>query len=126
MDRPADGGQQARRYTAVQTSNNALSGQRHTLRRHHGRRRELLRAAKLLPRTAAWQPSKVRSKAASDRLLPPTECSLRSGCAVDETRGAYTHNSTLRGRGRASKLTWVSLSVVKHAATAPAIVRARS
>ena len=36
------------------------------------------------------------------------------------------HISTLRGRGWAIKLTWVSLSVGKHAATAPAIVRARS
>ena len=88
--------------------------------------RELLRAAKLLPRTAAWQPSKVRSKAASDRLLPPTECSLRSGCTVDERHGAGTHTSTLRGRRRAIRLTWVSLSVGKHDATAPALVRART
>ena len=119
MDRPADGGQQDRRSTAVRTSNNALSGQWRTPQRHHGRRRELLRAAKLLPRDAAWQPSKVRSKVASVRLLPPTECSLRSGCAVDERHGTGTHNSTLRGRGRASKLTWVSLSVGKHGATVP-------
>ena len=45
---------------------------------------------------------------------------------MDERHGAGTHSSTLRGRGRAGKLTWVSLSVGKHAAAAPAIVRARS
>ena len=88
--------------------------------------RELLRAAKLLPRTAAWQPSKVRSKAASDRLLPPTECSLRSGCAVDERHGAGTHTSTLCGRGQASTLAWVSLSIGKHSATVSANFRART
>ena len=64
------------------------------------------------------------SKAASDSLLPPTVCSLRSGCAVDERHGAGMHNSTTRGRGRAIKLTWASLSVGQHSATAPAIVRA--
>ena len=124
--RPASGGQQARRHTAVRTSSAALSGHRRPPRWHHGRRRELLRAAMLPPRAAAWQPSKVCSKATSGRLLPSTECSLRSGCAVDERHGAGTHTSTLRGRGRASTLTWVSLSVGKHSATAPAIVRARS
>ena len=124
--RPASGGQQARRHTAVRTSSAALSGHRRPPRWHHGRRRELLRAAMLLPRAAAWQPSKVCSKATSGRLLPPTECSLRSGCAMDERHGAGTHTSTLRGRGRASTLTWVSLSVGKHSATAPAVVRARS
>ena len=40
-----------------------------------------------------------RSGWASGRLLPPTECSLRSGCAMDERHGAGTLNSTLRGRG---------------------------
>ena len=119
MDRPADGGQQARRPMAVRTSSAALSGHRRTRRWHHGRRRELLRAAMLLPRAAAWQPSKVCSQAASGRLLPPTERTLRSGCAVDERHGAGTHNSTLRGQGRASKLTWVSLGVGKHSATVP-------
>ena len=119
MDRPAGGGQQARRPTAVRTSSAALSGQWGTRRWHHGRRRELLRAAMLLPRAAAGQPSKVCSQAASGRLLPPTECTLRSGCAVDERHGAGTHNNTLRGRGRASKLTWVSLGVAKHSATVP-------
>ena len=126
MDRPADGGQQARRPTAVRTSSAALSGQWGTRRWHHGRRRELLRAAMLLLRAAAWQPSKVCSQAASGRLLPPTECSLRSGCAMDERHGAGMLNSTLRGRGRAIKLTWVSMSVGKHSAAAPAIVGART
>ena len=126
MDRPADGGQQARRPTAVRTSSAALSGQWGTRRWHHGRRRELLRVAMLLLRAAAWQPSKVCSQAASGRLLPPTECSLRSGCAMDERHGAGTLNSTLRGRGRAIKLTWVSMSVGKHSAAAPAIVGART
>ena len=66
--------------------------------------------------------------AASGSLLPPTEWSLRSGCTVDERHGsgAGTHTSTLRGRGRAIKLTWVSLSIGKHDATAPALVRART
>ena len=63
--------------------------------------------------------------AASGSLLPPTECSLWSGCVVDELHGAGTHNSIMRGRGRAIKLTRVSLSVGKHDATAPALVRAR-
>ena len=107
------------------TSSVALSGHRRTPRWHNGQRRELLRAAMLLPHAAAGQLSRVGSKAASDSLLPTTECSLRSGCAVDERHGAGTHNSTLRGRGRASKLTWASLSVGQHSATAPAIVRAR-
>jgi len=35
------------------------------------------------------------------------------------------HNSTLRGRGRAVKLTWVSLSIGKYSAAAPAIVSER-
>ena len=80
----------------------------------------------LLPHAAAGRPSKVGSKAASDSLLPPTECSLWSGCAVDERHGAGTHNSTLRGRGRAGKLTWASLSVGKHSSGAPAMVGARN
>ena len=85
-----------------------------------------LRAAMLLPHAAVGQPSKVGSKAASDSLLPPTECSLRSGCAVDESYGVSRHSSTVCGRVRAGKLTWVSLSVGQHSATAPAIiVRAR-
>ena len=97
MDRPADGGQQARRPTAVRTSSAALSGQWGTRRWHHGRRRELLRAAMLLLRAAAWQPSKVCSQAASGRLLPPTECSLRSGCAMDERHGGMvSHSHQLR------------------------------
>ena len=79
----------------------------------------------LLPHAAAGQPSKVGSKAASDSLLPPTECSLWSGCAMDKRHGAGMHNSTLRGRGRAGKLTWASLSVGRHDATAPALVRLR-
>ena len=86
---------------------------------HHGRRRELLCAAMLLPHAAAWQPLKVGSQAASGRFLPPTGCSLRSGCDVDHRHVACTHTSTLRGRGRASKLTWVSLGVGKHSATVP-------
>ncbi len=80
----------------------------------------------LLPDAAAGQPSKVGSKAASDSLLPPTECSLWSGCAVDERHGAGMHNSILRGRGRAGKLTWASLSTDKHSSGAPAMVGARS
>ena len=104
----------------------ALSGHRRTPRWHHSRRRELLRAAMLLPHAAAGQPSKVGSKVASDSLLPPTECSLRSGCTVDERHGAGTHRSTLRERGRAGKLTWASPSVGKHGAAAPALVRART
>ena len=91
-----------------------------------GGRRELLCSAMLQPHAPAWQPLKVGSKAASDSHLPPRECSLRSGCSMDESHGVSTHSSTLRGRGRAGKLTWVSLSVGKHAAAAPAIVRARS
>ena len=79
-----------------------------------------------LPRAAIGQPSKVASRVASGSLLPPTECSLRSGCTVDERHGAGTHTSTLRGRRRAIRLTWVSLSVGKHDATAPALVRART
>ena len=80
----------------------------------------------LLPHAAAGQPSKVGSKVASDGLLPPTECSLRSGCAVDESYGVSRHSSTVRGRGRAGKLTQVSFAVAQHGAAAPAFVRARS
>ena len=126
MDRPADGGQQARRPTAVRTSSKALSRQRRPPRWHHGQRRELPCVPVLLPCAALRQPSKSAALAASDSLLPRMGCSLRSGCAMDESHGVSTHSSTLRGRGRAGKLTWVSLSVGKHAAAAPAIVRARS
>ena len=104
----------------------ALSGHRRTPRRHHGQRRELLLAAMLQPHAAAWQACKACSKAASDSHLPPTECSLRSGCTVDESYSAGTHNSTLRGRGRSIKRTWVRLSVVRHGAGAPAMVGARN
>ena len=45
---------------------------------------------------------------------------------MDERHGAGTHSSTLRGRGRAGKLTQVSFAVAQHGAAAPAIVRARS
>ena len=45
---------------------------------------------------------------------------------MDERHGAGMHNSTLRGRGRAGKLTWASLSVGRHDATAPALVRLRA
>ena len=45
---------------------------------------------------------------------------------MDERHGAGTLNSTLRGQGRAIKLTWVSMSVGKHSAAAPAIVGART
>ena len=93
---------------------------------HHGRRRELLRAATLLPRAAFRQLSKAASIAACDRLLPHTGCSLRSGCAMDESHGVSTQSSTLRGRGRAGKLTQVSFAVAQHGAAAPAVVRARS
>ena len=80
----------------------------------------------LLPHAAAGQPSRVGSEVASESLLPPTECSLRSGCTVDERHGAGTHRSTLRERGRAGKLTWASPSVGKHGAAAPDLVRART
>ena len=93
---------------------------------HHGRRRELLRAATLLPRAAFRHLSKAASIAASDRLLPHTGCSLRSGCAMDESHGVSTQSSTLCGRGRAGKLTWASLSTDKHSSGAPAMVGARS
>ena len=42
--------------------------------------------ATLLPGTAARDPSKARSQAAPDSRLPPTQCSLMSGCAVDKRR----------------------------------------
>ena len=45
---------------------------------------------------------------------------------MDESHGVSTQSSTLRGRGRAIKLTWVSMSVGKHSAAAPAIVGART
>ena len=126
MDRPGSPGQQARRSTAVRTSNVALRRCRRPPRWHHGGRRELLRAARLRPSAAKWQPSKAASKAASGSLLPHTGCSLRSGCAMDERHGAGTHSSTLRARERAGKLTQVSFAVAQHGAAAPAIVRARS
>ena len=126
MDRPGSPGQQARRSTAVRTSNVALRRCRRPPRWHHGGRRELLRAARLRPSAAKWQPSKAASKAASDSLLPHTGCSLRSGCAMDESHGVSTQSSTLCGRGRAGKLTWASQSVGKHGAAAPALVRART
>ena len=44
---------------------------------------------------------------------------------MDERHGAGMNNNTMRGRGRAIKLTCASLSVGQHSATAPAIVRAR-
>ena len=80
----------------------------------------------LLPRAAFRQPSKAPSMAASDSLLPRTGCSLRSGCAMDERHSVGTQSSTLRGRGRAGKLTQVSFAVAQHGAAAPAFVRARS
>ena len=45
---------------------------------------------------------------------------------MDESHGVSTHSSTLRGRGRAGKLTWARKSVGKHGAAAPALVRART
>ena len=80
----------------------------------------------LLPCAALRQPSKSAALAASDSLLPRTGCSLRSGCAMDESHGVGTQSSTLRGRGRAGKLTQVSFAVAQHGAAAPAFVRARS
>ena len=97
-----------------------------TSRWHHSQRRELPCVAKLLPRAAFRQLSKAASIAASDSLLPHTGCSLRSGCAMDESHGVSTQSSTLCGRGRAGKLTWASQSVGKHGAAAPALVRART
>ena len=108
MDRPADGGQQARRPTAVRTSSKALSRQRRPPRWHHGQRRELPCVPVLLPCAALRQPSKSAALAASDSLLPRMGCSLRSGCAMDESHSASTHSSTLRAGGRAGKLTQVS------------------
>ena len=93
---------------------------------HLGGRRELLRSAMLQPHAPAWQPLKVDSKAASDSHLPPRECSLGSGCAMDESQGVSTQSSTLRARGRAGKLTWAGPSVGKHGAAAPAIAGART
>ena len=78
----------------------------------------------LRPPAAAWHQSKRCSKAASGSFLTPTECSLWSGCMVDESYGVSRHSSTVCGRVRAGKLTWVSLSVGQHSATAPALVRA--
>ena len=45
---------------------------------------------------------------------------------MDERHGVGTQSSTLRGRGRAGKLTQVSFAVAQHGAAAPAFVRARS
>ena len=126
MDRPGRAEHQTRRPTAVRTSSKALSGQRHTPRWHHGRRRELPCVPMLLPCAALRQPSKSAALAASDSLLPRTGCSLRSGCAMDESYGVSTQSSTVRGRGRAGKLTQVSFAVAQHGAAAPAFVRARS
>ena len=109
----------------VRTSSVALSGTRCTQRWGKSRRRALLCAAMLLPRAAAWQPSKARSKAASHSFLPRKECSLRPFCAVDEWHGRSAHSSTLREQVRAGKRTWVSWSVGQHSAAAPALVRAR-
>ena len=97
-----------------------------TSRWHHGRRRELPCVPMLLPCAALRQPSKSAALAASDSLLPRTGCSLRSGCAMDERHSVGTQSSTLRGRGRAGKLTQVSFAVAQHGAAAPAFVRARS
>ena len=96
-----------------------------TPRCHHGQHRELPCVPMLLPCVALRQPSKSAALAASDSLLPRTGCSLRSGCAMDESHGASTHSSTLRVRGRAGKLTWASLSVGRYDTTAPALVRWR-
>ena len=90
------------------------------------RRRELPCVPMLLPCAALRQPSKSAALAASDSLLPRMGCSLRSGCAMDESHGVGTQSSTLRGRGRAGKLTQVSFAVAQHGAAAPAFVRAHS
>ena len=45
---------------------------------------------------------------------------------MDERHGAGTHSSTLRGRGRAGKLTQVSFAVAQHGAAVPGCVHARS
>ena len=125
IDWPTSGGQLVRRPTAVRTSSTALPSHRRTPRRHHCRRRELLSAAMLQPPAAAFGINpKACTKAASSSFLPPTESSLWSGCTVDESYGVSTHSSRVCGRVRAGKLTWVSLSVGQHSATAPAIVRA--
>ena len=124
--RPAGGGQQDRPPAVVRTSNKALPCTGAAAVQHMGGRRELLRIAMIQLQAAAWQQSKAASKAASDSHLPPTQCSLGSGCAVDEWHGASPHSSTLCEREGASKLTMVSLSVDQHSTAAPTLVRARS
>ena len=86
------GGPLGQRWSAGSTTNRrpdlvrGPSQHRRTQRHPHGERRELLLAATLLPGTAAQDPLKVGCVAAPDGRLPPTECSLMSGCAVDERR----------------------------------------
>ena len=86
------GGPVRQRWSAGSTTNRrpdlvrGPSQHRRRQRHPHGERRELLLAATLLPGTAAQDPLKVGCVAAPDGRLPPTECSLMSGCAVDERR----------------------------------------
>ena len=99
--RPGGQGHQARRSAAVLTSCAASPGTGGTPRPAHGARHELLRATTLQPSSAAWQPSTRRQKAASDSLLPPTERSLRSGCAVCERAGRVLSAAPVASRRRA-------------------------
>ena len=85
--RPAGQGHQDQRSAAILTSCTASPGTGGTPRQAHSARHALLRATTLRPSSAAWQPSTPRQQAASDSLLPPTERSLRSGCAVCERAG---------------------------------------
>ena len=95
-DWPASGGQLDRRPTAIQTSSTALPGHQRTPRRHiWPAPRAASRRHAAAARAAAWQQSKACSKAASGSFLPPTECSLWSGCMVDESYGVITHSSTV-------------------------------
>ena len=77
-------------------------------------------------RVAAWLASKAPSKAASNRLLPATECSLGSGCPVAVRHRESWHISIMCGRVRAGELSCVCHSAGEHCAAAPAVVSAYS
>ena len=92
----------------------------------HGGRRKLLRATTLQQHAAAWQLSRTASKAASNRLLPATECSLGSGCPVAVRHRESWHISITCGRVRAGELSCVCHSASEPCAAAPAAVSAYS
>ena len=77
-------------------------GGRRTPRHHHGvgERCELLLAATLLPGTAAWQPSRTASSAASNGLLRCTESSLWVGCVVVARGGRVVGAAPVSSTGR--------------------------